>query len=279
MDLAPGQEKPLWANGAPGAKGNAEEDIPTLTYYAPVGGNPSGTAVIVTPGGGYVSLAMNHEGRQVANWWNAHGVAAFVLKYRLGPKYHYPVELEDAQRAIRTVRANAKEFGVDPERIGMMGFSAGGHLTAMAATLFDDGKADASDPIDRVSSRPDFVVLAYPVILMTGPKEHQGSEQALLGENASEKLREEVSPELHVTAKTPPAFLYATSDDGTVPVENSVAFYSALHKAGVSAELHIFETGPHGVGLDLANPSLGQWPALLTTWMRERGLFAKGDAK
>lgn len=273
MDPAPAREMPLWEKGAPGARGTAEEDRPMLAYYAPTG-NPSHTAVIVAPGGGYEHLAMNHEGRQVANWWNAHGVAAFVLRYRLGPKYHYPVELEDAQRAIRMVRAGASEFGVAPNRIGMMGFSAGGNLTALAATHFDAGNASASDAIDRESSRPDFVVLAYPVIFMGGDKMHQGSEKNLLGENASQELKNKVSPELHVTKQTPPAFLFATSDDETVPVENSVAFYSALHAAGVPAELHIFEKGRHGVGLALEDPSLGQWPVLLTEWMRARGLLA-----
>lgn len=273
MDPAPPKEMLLWEQGPPGAKGSGDEDKPMLAYYAP-NGNPSHTAVIVAPGGGYEHLAMNHEGRQVANWWNAHGIAAFVLRYRLGPKYHYPIELEDAQRAIRMVRARASEFGIAPDRIGMMGFSAGGNLTALAATHFDAGNAGASDAIDRVSSRPDFVVLAYPVIFMGGDKLHRGSEKNLLGENASQELKEAVSPELHVTRETPPAFLFSTSDDETVPVENSVAFYSALHAAGVPAELHIFEKGRHGVGLALEDPSLGQWPVLLTEWMRERGLLA-----
>ena len=212
------------------------------------------TAVIVAPGGSYHFLASNHEGRQVANWLNAMGVTAFVLKYRLGPRYHHPIELGDAQRAIRLVRSRAAEFGIAPDRIGIMGFSAGGHLSATAETKFDAGNATAPDPVDRVSCRPDFAILGYPVISMSAAFTHQGSATNLLGENADAKLREELSAELHVTPQTPPTFLFTTSEDTLVPPENSVAFYLALHKAGVPAELHVFEKGPHGVGLDLGDP-------------------------
>lgn len=267
---------PLWEKAAPGALGDSDADRPTLTVYLPFvrtrGLDTVDTAVIVAPGGGYSHLAMNHEGRQVANWLNALGITAFVLKYRLGPRYHHPVELGDAQRAIRLVRARASEFFVSPERIGMMGFSAGGHLTATAATHFDAGDPSAADPIDHVSSRPDFIILGYPVISMNAPYVHAASRSMLLGDTPDAKLPDALSAELDVTAQTPPAFLFSTSADATVPVENSVLFYQALHKAGVPAELHIFEKGPHGVGLDLKDPVLGEWPTLLANWLRSRGL-------
>jgi len=265
----------LWEGGAPGALGSEEADKPSLTYYAPWGENISGTAVIVAPGGGYAFLASNHEGRQVANWFNALGVAAFVLTYRLGPRYHHPIELGDAQRAIRMVRARAKEFSVLPNRIGIMGFSAGGHLASTAATHFDDGNAAASDPIDRAGSRPDFTILAYAVITMKPPYAHEGSVHSLLGENPDPQLRDALSNELHVTPQTPPTFLFTTSEDTAVPPENSVQFYLALHKAGVPAELHAFEKGRHGVGLDLADPATGEWSRLLANWLRMRGLLTR----
>jgi acetyl esterase/lipase len=230
-------------------------------------------AVIVIPGGGYGFLATNHEGRQVANWLNAMGITAFVLKYRLGPRYHHPVELGDAQRAIRMVRSRAKEFGVLPDKIGVMGFSAGGHLASTTATHFDLGNPQATDPIDRASSRPDFAVLAYPVISFTAEYTHQGSRRNLIGENPKPELVKELSSELHVTSQTPPTFLFSSTTDTVVPPENSVAFYLALHKASVPAELHIFENAPHGVGLDLADPSVGEWSTLLLHWFRERKLL------
>lgn len=265
----------LWQNGAPGALGQGEDDQPTITVYRPWGHNLSGTAIIVAPGGSYGFLAANHEGRQVANWFNAMGVTAFVLKYRLGPRYHHPIELGDAQRAIRLVRSRAGEFEISPGRIGMMGFSAGGHLASTTATHFDSGNPAAADPIDRASSRPDFAILGYPVITLKAPYAHQGSVKNLLGDHPDPKLVEELSNELHVTPQTPPTFLFATSDDNVVPVENSVSFYVALHKARVPAELHVFEKGPHGVGLALGDPALGEWPALLANWMRQRGLLTK----
>ena len=264
----------LWSNAAPGAQGTADADIPTLTLYQPFGESKiPRTAVIVAPGGGYGWLASNHEGRQEANWLNSLGVTAFVLKYRLGPKYHHPVELGDAQRAIRLVRSRAQEFGVDPNRIGMMGFSAGGHLTSSAGTHFDSGNASATDLIDRASSRPDFLVLIYAVISFTAPYSHVGSSKNLLGDNPDPKLLKELSSEQQVTKQTPPTFLVSTNQDDVVPSENSVEFYLALRHAGVPAELHVFEKGPHGFGLDFQDPVLGQWPLLLANWMRSRGLL------
>jgi acetyl esterase/lipase len=226
----------------------------------------------VIPGGSYTYLATNHEGRQVANFLNAMGITAFVLRYRLGPKYHHPVELGDAQRAIRMVRARAKEFGVKPDKIGVLGFSAGGHLASTAETHFDAGNASAEDPIDRVSSRPDFAVLCYPVILMSGEFSHAYSRKNLLGDNPSPELVKEVSNELLVTKDTPPTFLWTSSTDTGVPPENSVAFYLALHKAGVPAELHVFAVAPHGVGLDLSDESVGEWGMLLRNWLRGQSI-------
>ena len=275
IDAGEPQKMLLWEHGAPGALGSDESDKPTLTYYPPTHGNPSGTAVIIAPGGGYTHLAANHEGRQVANWLNSMGVAAFVLIYRLGPTYHHPIELGDAQRAIRMVRARAKEFDVLPDRIGIMGFSAGGHLASTAETHFDGGNARAEDPVDRVSCRPDFAILGYGVISFMAPELRGSSAKALLGENADPQLLEELSNEKHVTAQTPPTFLFSTSEDKSVPSENSLLFYAALHKAGVPAEMHIFEKGPHGVGLDLGDPFLGEWPKLLANWMRSRGLLTR----
>jgi acetyl esterase/lipase len=279
----------LWPGRAPGALGDADEDRPALTVYRPfgrpyvaAGGATAGTAVIVAPGGGYAVLAANHEGRQVAAYLNALGVTAFVLRYRLGPRYHHPVELGDMQRAVRLVRARAAEYGVLPDRVGVMGFSAGGHLAATAATRFDAGHAGAADPVERAGSRPDFVVLGYPVISFTAPYAHRGSAENLLGPNAPPALLAELSAEQHVTAATPPAFLFHTDADDAVPAENSVAFYLALRRAKVPAELHVFGPGPHGVGLALGDPVLGAWPGLLANWLRGRGLLERpsgGTAK
>jgi acetyl esterase/lipase len=204
----------------------------------------------------------------------ARGVAAFVLKYRLGPKYHHPVELEDAQRAIRMVRANAAEYGIAADHVGMWGFSAGGHLTATAGTKFDAGSAGSADVVERQGSRPDFLILAYPVITMKEPDAHPGSRKYLLGDDPDPALVQSLSAETQVTRETPPTFLFATTEDKTVPVINSVMFYEALVKAGVPAEMHIFQHGGHGAGLAAANPELSVWPDLVIKWMRERGYAA-----
>lgn len=286
-DLAqPPETIALWPGRAPGALGDGEEDRPTLTVYRPfgrpyvaAGGATAGTAVIVAPGGGYAVLAANHEGRQVAAYLNALGVTAFVLRYRLGPRYHHPVELGDMQRAVRLVRARAAEFGVLADRVGVMGFSAGGHLAATAGTHFDAGDARAGDPVERAGSRPDFLVLGYPVISFTAPYAHRGSAENLLGPNAPPALLAELSAEQHVTAATPPTFLFHTDADDGVPAENSVAFYLALRRARVPAELHVFGPGPHGVGLALGDPVLGAWPGLLTAWLRGRGLLERPGAR
>ncbi|HEV2710718.1 MAG TPA: alpha/beta hydrolase [Edaphobacter sp.] len=273
-DAVAGKTLLLWPAGAPGAQGTADADQPTLTVYLPSGANATRTGVVVAPGGGYLHLSMAKEGSDIAHWLNDRGVAAFVLRYRLGPTYHNPIELEDAQRAIRMVRANAAEYGIAPDHLGMWGFSAGGHLTATAGTHFDAGNPSAADAIDRQSSRPDFLILAYPVITMMDPYVHAGSRQYLLGDNPGTALEQSMSAELQVTKETPPTFLFATTDDGTVPVMNSVMFYSALVKAGVPAEMHLFQHGGHGAGLAAANPQLSIWPDLLIKWMRERGYAA-----
>jgi acetyl esterase/lipase len=263
----------LWANGAPGALGDADDDKPTITAYIPAA-NPTKTAVVIAPGGGYQHLSMVREGSDVAAFLNAHGVAAFVLKYRLGAKYHNPAELNDAQRAIRTVRANAAKYGYSADRIGMCGFSAGGHLAASAGTMFDAGNPAAADPIEQQSSRPDFLVLAYPVITMEDPYVHKGSRTFLLGDAPTQAEMDVMSAELRVTPQTPPTFLFSTTDDHTVPILNTVMFYTALVKAGVPAEMHIFQHGGHGAGLAPTNPQLSPWTDLLLKWMRERGYAA-----
>jgi acetyl esterase/lipase len=266
------QVLPLWSGPAPGTQGNNEADIPRMTVYLPRAVPAGTTAVIILPGGGYRNLAMNHEGRQVANYLNSVAIAAFVLEYRLGPRYHYPVELEDAQRAIRMVRSHATEWHIAPDHIGVMGFSAGGHLAATASTHFDSGQSTAADPVDRVSSRPDFSILGYPVISLTEAWTHQGSKTNLLGDNPPPDLVRSLSADLAVTARTPPTFIFQTNADTTVPAENSVYYYLALRKAGVPAEMHIFENGPHGVGLATDDPALSEWPKLLVNWLRAHRL-------
>jgi acetyl esterase/lipase len=261
----------LWPNGAPGAVGDTPLDKPVITPYLPAQ-NPTHTAIVVCPGGGYVMLAIDKEGTDIARWLNARGVAAFVLTYRLGPRYHYPNQLLDAQRAIRYVRSQAAEDGLDPDRIGIMGFSAGGHLASTAGTHFDSGNPNATDPIERASSRPDFMVLAYPVISMEpGGITHMGSMHFLLGQQPNAMLENELSNETQITPQTPPTFLFSTTNDETVPVMNSVLFYEALVHAGVPAELHIFEQGHHGSGLAQDNPQLRMWPVLLQNWLHLHG--------
>jgi acetyl esterase/lipase len=235
--------------------------------------------VIVAPGGAYRGLAANLEGRQVADWFAARGVTAFVLKYRLGKDYLYPTPLVDARRAIRLVRARAAEFGVAPDRIGMMGFSAGGHLTAAAATMREPENAGASEPVERVSSRPDFIILGYPWLNAMKPEHKTLSYCSALGLAPAQCAGfERFSPDQHVTKDTPPAFIYHTTDDELVPVDASVTFYRALASAGVPAEMHLFRTGRHGSGLGLGDAALDLWPVLLEAWLRGRGLLTPDAA-
>jgi acetyl esterase/lipase len=270
---------PLWDGAAPGAAGATLADTPTLTIFRPHFGTGNGTAVIVAPGGAYLGLASNLEGRQVADWFAARGVTAFVLKYRLGRRYLYPTPLVDAKRAIRLVRARAPDFRIAPDRVGMMGFSAGGHLTATAGTMFEDGKPDAADPVERVSSRPDFIVLGYAWLnAMKADQKALSYCSALKIDAAACASFEQYSPDRQVTARTPPAFLYHTTDDELVPVEASVAFYRAASAAGVPAEMHLFAKGRHGSGLGLGDAALDLWPGLLEAWLRGRGLLTPDEA-
>jgi quinoprotein glucose dehydrogenase len=254
------QPELLWPEGAPGAVGQQDEDKPTLTAY--LAGSPNGTGVIVCPGGGYRNLAIDKEGTQFAQWFNSLGISAFVLKYRLGPRYHHPSMLQDAQQAIRTVRSRAVQYKLAPDRIGIMGFSAGGHLASTAGTHFDSRDV-----------RPDFLILGYPVISMNSEFTHQGSKTNLLGERPDPQLADQMSNDQQVTKDTPPTFLFHTNADTGVPAENSVRFYMALRKAGVPAEIHIFERGPHGVGMASTDAVLSAWTSLLANWLRERGLL------
>jgi acetyl esterase/lipase len=263
----------LWTGDAPGALGQEDRDIPTLSIYVAPQEKAAGTGVVVCPGGGYGSLAMDHEGKQIAEWLNGLGISAFVLKYRLGPRYHHPIPLNDVQRAIRTVRQRAKEYNVAANRVGVWGFSAGGHLASTAATHFDKGNPSAQDALDRLSSRPDFAVLAYPVISFTTEYVHKGSRRNLLGERYDEKLAASLSNETQVTPETPPTFLFHTNEDSSVPPENSVLFYLALRKAGVPAEMHIYEKGRHGVGLAPTDAILSSWAGRLADWFKTRGLL------
>lgn len=263
---------PLWPTGAPGAKGTQPEDLPSMQHYLAPADKANGAAIVVCPGGGYARLAA-HEGHDIAVWLNSLGVSAFVLKYRLGPRYNHPVMLWDVQRALRTVRANATDWKIDAQRIGVMGFSAGGHLSASAATHFDEGNSSASDLIDRVSSRPDVAILCYPVITLQPPFAHLGSRKNLLGDNPTAEVVALLSNEQQVTAKTPPTFLFHTVDDAAVPVENSQMFADALRKNKVPYEMHLYEHGRHGVGLAKDDPALSTWPKLLENWLRARGFF------
>ena len=263
----------LYPKGTPGAAGQEEVDKPTLTYYVVDSASSSGTAVVVCPGGGYRGLAMDHEGKQIAEWLNKQGISAFVLKYRLGPRYHHPAMLNDAQRAIRMVRSDAAKLGVAADRIGIWGFSAGGHLASTASTHFDDGNASSADPVERVGSRPDFAILAYPVISFTTDYVHKGSRTNLLGDNPDPQLVRSLSNELQVTPRTPPTFLFHTNEDTGVPPENSVLYYLALRKAGVPAEMHIYEPGKHGVGLAPSHTVLSSWGGRLSDWFKTRGLL------
>jgi len=265
----------LWPDGAPGAKGTEDKDQPFINVWAAAKDKANGAAFVVCPGGGYGGLAADHEGVQVAKWFNGLGVSAFVLHYRLGSQgYHFPTQLIDVQRAIRHVRANAKQYGIDPNRIGIIGFSAGGHLTSMAATMFDEKPAGmTNDAIDQVSARPDVAAPTYPVISMIEDYGHKGSRKNLLGPNDNDELAKHVSTETRVTASTPPTFIFQTDEDTVVPAENAVAFYLACRKNKVPAELHIYRPGPHGVGLFLGDPVLGTWSAHLRDWLRNQGFL------
>ena len=275
--LPHGQIKYLWPNGAPGAVGNEEQDKPHLEIFSGWGHGPH-TAVLVCPGGGYTHLAYEKEGTRIAEWLNLRGITAFVLTYRLAPRYHYPRPIQDGERAMRWVRSHAEEYDVDPNKIGAWGFSAGGHMVGILGTHFDSGNAQASDPIDRVSDRPDFVISSYGGLSLQPGIAKPNAMHSLLGDHPSQALKDDMSPDKHVTAQTPPYFLYATTTDQSVPVLSSVSFYTALVKAGVPAELHIFEKGPHGTALAQEYPELHTWPELLENWLRLNGWIPPRNA-
>lgn len=263
---------PLWAQGAPGALGKEEKDIPTLTPYFANPGKASGASVVVCPGGGYGGLAP-HEGRDYAMWLNELGITAFVLKYRLGSGgYRHPVMLNDAARAVRYVRSKAGGWGLDPKRVAIMGSSAGGHLASTLLTHFDAGDPNAQDPIERQSSRPDLGILCYPVVTM-GEKTHAGSKRNLLGEAPSPELVRLLSNELQVSKDTPPTFLFHTAEDKAVVVDNSLLFAAALAKHGVPFALHVYPKGPHGIGLGTRQWDPAErhpWTTQCAFWLKEQ---------
>ena len=284
LRAGPGEPIALWPDGvpqeglAPGQSAGADPaGGPTLTPYLPAAEKATGAAVVVCPGGGYGTLA-DHEGRPVAEWLNAIGAAGFVLRYRHAPRWMHPAPLADASRAMRIVRSRAAEWGIRPDRIGILGFSAGGHLASSAGTHFDAGRSGAADPVERASCRPDFMVLVYPVITM-GAATHGGSRRNLLGPEPKPELLELMSSEKQVTGDTPPTFLVHTADDGAVPVANSLLLAEALGKAGVPFELHVFGHGPHGFGLGGSDPVLSSWPGLCAAWLKARGILVPGAAK
>ena len=262
---------PLWPDGAPGALGKEDKDIPMITAYLPAADIATGAAIVVCPGGGYGGLA-GHEGADYALFLNQHGVTAFVLKYRLGSAgYRHPRMLEDAARAVRLVRAKAEMWKVDSKRVGVMGSSAGGHLASTLLTHFDAGKSDAVDPIDKESSRPDLGILCYAVITL-GDKTHQGSKHNLLGKDPEAEMVKFLSNELQVTKDTPPCFVWHTAEDKAVPVENSLQFAAALQKNGVPFDLHVYQKGRHGIGLADKAPftNAHPWSRDLVFWLKEQ---------
>jgi acetyl esterase/lipase len=268
--LPHGQLEYLWPSGAPGAVGVEEQDKPHLEIFGASGPGPH-TAVIVCPGGGYTHLAYEKEGTRIAEWLNLRGITAFVLTYRLSPRYHYPEPILDGYRSVRWVRSHAQQFNIAPDRIGMWGFSAGGHLVGMVGTHFDAGNTQATDPIDRVSDRPDFVISSYGALTLQPGVAKSGALGSVLGVQPTPEIIDDISPDKHVTAQTPPYFLYATTTDQSVPPLSSVVFYTALVRAGVPAEIHIFQQGPHGTALAQGYPALSAWPGLLENWLRQNG--------
>lgn len=257
---------PLWEAGAPQAQGKEEADQPFMEIHKPRRGG-SGVGLVVYPGGGYKNLALDHEGKQVADWANANGMYAFVVHYRLLPKYPMPVPFIDGTRAIRRVRANAAKYKLDPARIGVMGFSAGGHLSSMVAVHNDAGKKDDADPVERVSSRPDFTIIVYP-----GINFQDVEKPAMLGEKFTPEMKQWINTDHFVTKNTPPAFLFHTDED---KADSSCKYYLALRKAGVPGEMHIYQQGRHGMGLAIGHPILGNWPSFALRWLNGLGFMDK----
>lgn len=243
--------------------------VPSMTVYLPSVNSRTGDAVIICPGGGYLRVVWDKEGEDIAKFWNSKGVAAIIVKYRLPAgcqEKPYMVPLTDVSRALRLTRYHAGEWGIDPDRIGIMGFSAGGHLASTLSTHFDSGNQESSDPVEKMSSRPDFSILIYPVITFTKGFQHSGSREALVGEDP--ELMKEFSNELHVSSNTPPTFMVHSSDDKAVPVENTLVYYRQLVQNGVPAEVHIFPEGGHGFGLGLTDGHVSEWTELCNIWLK-----------
>jgi len=248
-------------------------DNPAMIPYWPDPDKANGTAVVIFPGGGYVRLAINHEGHAIAKWFAARGVAAFVVKYRM-QEYGFPAPLLDGLRAVRQVRKHADEWAIDPAKVGVVGFSAGGHLAASVATR-PDFSMGIDDPLGEISARPDFAILGYPVIALYGPDAHVGSRKALFGENPEPEKLHENSLQFHVTDKIPPVFMLHGIGDQSVPVGNSLAFFTEVQKHNKQSELHIYQTSIHGVGMIQGQGSVSSWPNALEAWLREQGLLAE----
>lgn len=248
-------------------------DNPVMIPYWPSADKARGAAVVIFPGGGYVRLAINHEGHDIAKWFAARGVAAFVVKYRM-QEYGFPAPLLDGLRAVRQVRKHASEWGIELAKVGVIGFSAGGHLAASIATRYDFIE-DKDDPLGGISARPDFAILGYPVIALEGGDAHAGSRKALLGDNPDAKLVHENSLQNQVKAGVPPVFMLHGIGDQSVPVGNSLAFFTEVQKHNKQSELHIYQTGIHGVGMIQGQGSVSGWPQALEAWLRERGLIAQ----
>ena len=267
----------LWPDGAPGAMGNRPEDKPSIKVYLADQEKANGTAVLICPGGGYVTLADKHEGLDFANWFNELGITAFVLKYRLGTwdhkGYEHPAPWQDATRAIQIIKSRAKEWNINPDRVGIIGFSAGGHLASTVGTIFINADEESRDPVLHHSSRPAFMILCYPVIALNASYTHKFSRAVLLGPDPDLDLVDSLSTQNRVTSLTPPTFLFHTNEDSGVPPENSTAFYLALRENNIQAELHIYEKGKHGVGLAKDDPVLSTWSDRLFDWLKVRGLL------
>jgi acetyl esterase/lipase len=257
----------LWQN-TPGFDPAVGQETPGLELFLLDDGQPHGM-VIVLPGGGYNHLAA-HEREPIAIWLNQAGFSACVLNYRVAP-YRHPAPWQDVTRAVRTVRAHAAEWRVKPDKIGVLGFSAGGHLAATIATCHDAGDPEAADPVERFSSRPDAAVLCYAVVTFTQPFSHAGSGSSLVGDPAPAGLKAQLSAENNVTADTPPCFLWHTAEDEKVPVENCFVFGTALRRSGVPFEMHVFPKGRHGLGLANDDPVVGQWKNLCAVWLNKQG--------
>jgi acetyl esterase/lipase len=273
----------LWPEGVPNARpqpapermdGERVYNVsqPSLTVYPASWDRPAATAVIICPGGGYEYLSYTREGQQYAQWLSSIGVTAFVLKSRLSD-YGHPAPLQDVLRAIRLVRSQAAKFNVAPDRIGVMGSSAGGHLAASASTLFNDPAGRTGNALDAVSARPDFALLMYPVITMDGPAAHAGSRKALLGASPAPSLVKLMSLDKQVTAATPPTLLVHSQDDGAVPPDNSILYFQALTGARVPAEMIVFERGGHGMAMRAGNGTASNWPRRAEEWLREHKLI------